>query len=138
MLFSITGFYSDKFNYDSTLLLEFPNEGDGIASFSANEQSHFKSPYEAYGEGYTSSKQWRKSRHPNPDNPKNHLITDDAKHDANYIIRVRAVLDEEGEVVSALYGKIYGDFSFGGATEEVKLSQVWLYLSKSYAERPES
>jgi len=130
MLFSITGFYNDKFNYDSTLLLEFPNKGDGIASFVAIEQSHFKSPYKAYGEGYTPSKQWRKSRYPNSDNSQKHTITNDVKHDANYIIRIRTVLDENGEVASALYGKIYGDFSFGGATEKVSyLKSGFIYLN---------
>ena len=136
VLFSITGFYNDKFNYDSTLLLEFPNNGDGIAAFQANGQSHFKSPYKAYEEGYTPSKQWRKSRRPKPDNPKRHTITDDTKHDANYIIRIRTVLDENGEVVSALYGKIYGDFSFGGATEEASyLKSGFLYLNPTPNDR---
>jgi hypothetical protein len=136
VVFSITGFYKDKFNYDSTLLLNFPNEGDGIVSFEADEQSQFRSPYEALKKGYLGEKQLRKLRHPKPGNPEEDEITDDSRHDANYMFRIRTELDENGEVVSALYGKIYGNFSFGGATEKASYLQSGdLYLNPTPNDR---
>ena len=42
---------------------------------------------------------------------------DDTDKEGNYFFRIRTLLDEQGKIKSALYGKIYGNFKFGGATE---------------------
>jgi hypothetical protein len=127
---SITGFYHNKYNYDSTLHIEFPNKGDGIVAFEAIRESQFKSPYEAVEENYLSAKKWHKSRYPNPDDPMQHTIIETARYDAGYVIRIRTRFDKCGGIVSAQYGKIYGDFSFGGATEEVSyLKSGFIYLN---------
>ena len=47
--------------------------------------------------------QWRMRR---PGQP----VDTNRDENRNYFFRVRTVLDEEGNVKSALYGKIYGDF----------------------------
>lgn len=36
----------------------------------------------------------------------------DIQQDQNYFFRVRTMKDDKGNIVSALYGKIYGDFQF--------------------------
>jgi hypothetical protein len=41
-------------------------------------------------------------------------VQDNYNEDRNFYFRVRTVLDEKGNIISAHYGKIYGDFKFGG------------------------
>jgi hypothetical protein len=40
-------------------------------------------------------------------------MKNDMREDQNYFFRVRTVLDEQGRIKSALYGKISGDIKFG-------------------------
>ena len=128
VVFELTGEWTSFDNHDSYLHITFPNPGDGIQSFSANSQSAFKSPYEAPVDGYASEKSLRKMRRSVlvegfRDKYKTTSV-DETSHAANYIIRVRTVINEKGEVVSALYGKIYGDFVFYGATLEKRYRPV--------------
>jgi hypothetical protein len=95
-------------DYEDKLAVTFPNEGDGIQGFSASfklmEGSALRSPHEAPESGYEPQLVKRNVSVPNQP-----LIYDfDAK--TNYFFRVRTVLDEHGNIKSALYGKIYGDF----------------------------
>ena len=94
-------------DYDYTLTVTFPNKGDGIQSFTLPDNvkgSGLKSPYEAPEDGYQPQ-----VKRVNISHPPTPVVWD---YDANrrYFIRVRTVLDENGNVKSALYGKIYGDF----------------------------
>jgi hypothetical protein len=100
---------SDR-DYSGVLTLSFPNEKDGIKQFDANRHagSVLLSPYVAPEEGYSRRKTWRQSRTPG-DAGKSDNFTDDERPNQNYLLRVRTVLDEQGRVKSALYGKIYGD-----------------------------
>jgi hypothetical protein len=80
-----------------TFTISFPNPGDGIQGFAMSESekgSGFHSQHEAPVDGYE------------PKYEQTHM------HDANrvYYFRVRTVLDHQGNVTSAYYGKIYGDF----------------------------
>ena len=94
-------------DFDYTLTLTFPNKGDGIKAFEGsapNIGSQFKSDYEAPSGGYlTEWKQFRKRR------PKEGE-TNNIDENRIYYFRVRTKLDEHGNIISALYGKIYGDF----------------------------
>jgi len=96
---------SDDFDY--TLTLTFPNEKDGIQTFKGptfNEGSQLKSNYETPKDGYLSEwKQFRKRRLKEGE-------TNNIDENRTYYFRVRTVLDKDGNIVSALYGKIYGDF----------------------------
>jgi len=94
-------------DFDYTLTLTFPNKGDGIKAFEGsalNIGSQFKSDYEAPSGGYPSEwKQFRKRR------PKE-VETNNIDENRIYYFRVRTKLDEHGNIISARYGKIYGDF----------------------------
>ncbi len=46
----------------------------------------------------------------------------DGNKEQNYYFRVRTVLDEQGNVKSALYGKIYGDF----ALDPINSKTTWI------------
>lgn len=95
-------------DYDYKLTVSFPNSGDGIQEFPVSykkmEGSTLRSTHEAPADGY----QPRVVRL-NVSHPGQKLIFD---YDENrvYFFRVRTVLDGNGNVKSALYGKIYGDF----------------------------
>jgi hypothetical protein len=92
---------------DYKLTVSFPKAGDGIQDFTVPETdkgSGFRSPYEASTDGYQS--QWIQTRSRKPGQSE----TGNLDPNRNYIFRVRTALDHQGNVVSAHYGKIYGDF----------------------------
>jgi hypothetical protein len=93
--------------YYSKIEVSFPNPGDGIQSFQVNhpinQGSALRSPYEAPEKGYLP----QLSREISAGHGPSKFEYDENR---NYFFRVRTVLDEKGNVTSALYGKIYGDF----------------------------
>jgi hypothetical protein len=94
-------------DYDYKLTVAFPNPGDGIQEFTVpvdQSGSSLKSPHQAPENGYQPQVVRMNVSHP----PETAKMDYDPKR--NYFFRVRTVLDEQGNVKSALYGKIYGDF----------------------------
>jgi hypothetical protein len=94
-------------DFDSKLIVSFPNKGDGIQSFIVPETeigSELRSLHQAPTDGYEI--QWIKARSQKPGEPSTY--GNDLK--LNFYFRVRTILDDQGNVKSALYGKIYGDF----------------------------
>jgi hypothetical protein len=80
-----------------TFTISFPNLGDGIQEFTvpdAEKGSELRSAHEAPVDGYQPV----------------HEQTQMADPHRGYFLRVRTTLDHNGNIVSALYGKIYGDF----------------------------
>ena len=74
------------------------------APIEREQKSQFRSAYQAPEKGYLRSLTHEWVRKPNkPD-------VNTRKRTRNYYIRVRTKLDEKGNVISAHYGKIYGDF----------------------------
>lgn len=92
-----------------TLTLKFPYEGDGIRSYYAqpNTGSALRLPYHAPSTGYEPEIVFDKNR------TKTKIISGDIREDQNYFFRVRTEKDEEGNIVSALYGKIHGAIELG-------------------------
>ena len=122
ILWEIKGDWENFNNQDSSLILSFPNIGDGIIPFDIIQQSVFKSPYEAPLNGYFENRTWRKSRRPDPNNPRKRICIDETSHNENYIFRIGTILDATGGVKSAYYGKIYNNPKFAGATLEERYS----------------
>ena len=95
-------------DYDYKLTVSFPKAGDGIQEFPVPyknmEGSALRSPHEVPTNGYQPQIVRLNISHPGQK-----LIFDYDENRA-YFFRVRTVLDENGNVKSALYGKIYGDF----------------------------
>jgi len=93
-------------DFDYRLTISFPNAGDGIQEFTVPDMekgSILRSPHEAPADGYQ-ARLIRENFH--------HVgQTGKADYDPNrnYFFRVRTALDHQGNVVSAHYGKIYGD-----------------------------
>jgi len=91
-------------DFDYRLTVSFAKSGDGIQSFVGETYSALKSPRVAPENGYQS--QWMQMRSRRPGEAER-WSRDETR---NYFIRVRTVVDQQGKVVSCLYGKIYGDF----------------------------
>ena len=57
------------------------------------------------------------------------------KENRNYFLRVRSVLDSQGKVVSALYGKIDGDIRFSPIRSKTCSLMFTYYLNPTANER---
>jgi hypothetical protein len=80
------------------LSVSFPKPGDGIQEFTlpdAEKGGGLRSAHEAPADGYQREVSQTETTNPN----------------RNFYLRVRTKLDENGNVVSARYGKIYGDLA---------------------------
>jgi hypothetical protein len=94
--------------FDATLTLTFHNEGDGIQSVvSDSSGSSFRIPRSAPEGGYESKfiKRIYRETDAKP-------IVTETQTNQNYFFRVRTKKNDEDKIVSALYGKIYGDIEF--------------------------
>ena len=94
-------------DYYSKVTVSFPKTGDGIQLFTPSEAeigSSFCSTHEAPADGY--QPELTRETSASPGQPSK------VEYDASrvYFFRVRTALDHNGNVVSAHYGKIYGDF----------------------------
>jgi len=93
--------------HDTTLTISFSNAGDGIQSILVpprNGRSELRLPAVAPEGGYLMNVVKRKYREDGKPS------FSDVREDQNYLFRVRTKKDENGNIVSALYGKIHGDF----------------------------
>lgn len=99
----------DESDADYKLSVSFPKAGDGIQEFAVpdlEKGSGLRSPHEAPTNGY--QPQWVQTRSRKPGQAESGNF--DLSGNRNYFFRVRTVRDHEGNIVSAHYGKIYGDF----------------------------
>jgi hypothetical protein len=95
-------------DYDLKINVTFSSAKDGITQFAVLPPlrgSVLRSPHQAPDSGYLAEWMVWRSRRPNTPEWSNY---DPVNH--AYFIRVRTVVDEKGNIVSANYGKIYGDF----------------------------
>ena len=92
-------------NYDYSLVASFPNDLDGLQEFSSERVSDLWSIHKAPEGGYN-TKKWEQSviRRPETGRKGNR---DQLR---NYWLRIRSKVDSEGNLESANYVKIYGDF----------------------------
>jgi len=91
-------------DFNATLVLTFQNDGDGIQSVMTDKSgSTFRIPRSAPPDGYESKLilQMRREK----GKPITGVFADPRQ---NYFFRVRAKTDGQGNIVGALYGKIYG------------------------------
>jgi hypothetical protein len=94
----------------ATVEISFSNQGDGLIPYPVPEEDRHRGPwlpYEAPEDGY------------GPIEPKIYTCQGRGRSksnlvkDMNYFFRVRTIKDQTGKIISAHYGKIYGDFFFG-------------------------
>jgi hypothetical protein len=88
--------------------VRFPNDGDGIVKFEIPKHryaSKFHSDYYAPVEGYINELRFYSYR------IEGHLHYTNYERWANYYFRIRTKFDHQGDVISANYGKIYGELN---------------------------
>jgi len=91
-------------DYDYSLSVTFPNSLDGLQDFEGLETSALRSDHKAPNEGYLAT--WKQTTQRRPGETKK----GNRDPSRNYWLRVRSKADEEGNLISAHYVKIYGDF----------------------------
>jgi hypothetical protein len=107
IIFTKAAYRKSGADYEYKVTVDFKNAGDGIQAYTIPESekgSGLQSPHEAPIDSYQSQLIKDRSAHPGEATKSNY------DENAKYFFRVRTVLDENGNVKSALYGKIYGDF----------------------------
>ena len=117
---------SDR-DYEGKLALRFSNRADGLiaADMPLEDGSELRLPYDAPADGYVAQKIWGEERRPMPDG--RDVVHSDSLQTMNYFFRVRSVVDAEGRVVSALYGKIHGDIRFFIGTKAPRSGLAFTY-----------
>ena len=108
-LFKISGEFDPSPLYvDQTLVLKFNNPHDGIQSrfIKPDVGSVLRMPFHAPEDGYDNELTLRSKG-----DSKQHFITYH-RDDQNFFFRVRTKTDDNGNIISALYGKIHGEISF--------------------------
>ena len=108
ILFKLEYEKSSTGDYKQLIRVSFPNKGDGLVAFdglvgTTTDYLTLRSDHCAPVDGYQPVVELHRTS-------TNKVIKDDANPDRNYYFRVRTKLDADGRVVSAHYGKIYGDF----------------------------
>jgi len=126
--FVVAGSHDGESKYDLKLELTFSNPFDGVVEFLTPQRTAVREPirtgsilisdYEAPLGGY-GRKITRSLRQDGIGNPRE----TDVDFHRNFYFRTRTVTDASGKVLSAHYGKIYGDFQFDPVNED------WGYLS---------
>jgi len=117
---------SDR-DYEGGLTLRFSQSADGFVAADTPQEdgSRLRLPYEAPADGYVAQKVWREQRRPVSDG--RDVVHSDSSRTMNYFFRVRSIVDAEGRVVSALYGKIYGDIRYFIGTKVPRSGLAFTY-----------
>jgi hypothetical protein len=117
MFFAVHRKIISEHEYDAELKLTFPNKGDGIvvAPSEPDTGSEFKTSRTALESGYE------------PELDLHYSNTNSPESVFGYFVRVQTVLDENGNVKSALYGKIRGNFRFYAGTKALRAGMGFDY-----------
>lgn len=106
LLVTVSGAYEKLLQRQVIMDITFNNLSDGIIGVSAlNDGSELKSGYEAPVAGYKTSYSYEKIIVPEREG----RINQYPRVDKDYLFRVRSVLDDNEYIISAIYGKVYGD-----------------------------
>jgi hypothetical protein len=126
--FTISGYHHGESHYDMSLKVRFNNPEDGVIEFLTSQRlasyepintgSLLISDYEAPEAGYVRNIE----RHLKRDSIETELESN-VDFRRNFYFRTRTKTDPEGRIISAHYGKIYGDFQFSAANKD------WGYVS---------
>jgi hypothetical protein len=100
--------------YDTTLRIEFSHAKDGFILIKPIEGSELKMPYLAPTDGYRSNLIRRQSRIKDgiKEFPVRDKIIEDKCAEDYYFFRVRTIVDEDGNIVSANYAKVQRGFEW--------------------------
>lgn len=112
ILFSFRDLHFDDESHAGTMVVSFPNEGDGIQPFSGARPfsmefgSNLTPPHKAPIDGYQSTLTYSVA-HREGEPYRGYM-----EKDRNYIVRTRTVLDAKGKILQACYGWILDEIEF--------------------------
>jgi hypothetical protein len=117
MFFTVHRKIISERDYNCTLHVTFPNKGDGIVAAPSEPDtgSEFKTSRTAAENGYQLE---LVLHYGNTERPESVF---------GYFIRVRTVMDQDGTIKSALYGKISGNFRFYAGTTVPRAGMGFTY-----------
>jgi hypothetical protein len=135
--FTTSGYLHRYDDYSTRLQIEFPNEGDGLMLIDIPRKDHaeryeFRLDYEAPPSGYVGYYELSSAK--SPDKPREVNMP---KESANYYFRIRTKKDEDGNVVSALYGKIHNPINYSFSKKK-KSVRFYYYLNPDGTRNMES
>jgi hypothetical protein len=108
ILIAYTAMVQDYWNYSNQLIIVCSNKLNGLYRDKKDMWSDFRSTYEANSDGYQPQCILSFAT------TKQKTLKDQRLGDSEYLVfRVRTVLDDKGNIVSARYGKIYGPIEYG-------------------------
>ena len=134
MLLEINRRVTNWKDYESKLKVTFSNPGDGLYRLGVLptlEGSMLKSPHEAPETGYQNEIIWRKDRIPAKDESGRDEQIKEASEYGACIFRVRTVIDEQGKVTKAMYGKILPCLEFDPRESSGAFLRFTYYLNPS-------
>lgn len=110
ILFTVTGEMASLSDRSASMKVEFPNKFDGIQEFTVDADqsggmSRFVSSYFSPAGNYEGYWTFEMKFAPELENRVNIVPSENS----NFFLRVRTEVDENKKIMSALYGKIYGD-----------------------------
>ncbi len=117
--------------FESIFTLTFSNIGDGIQSRLASTQKRLlELPREAPEAGYEPKLVKKVAR-----SAEGAAIETGARDDQNYFFRVRTVINPDGKVISALFGKIHGNIECDPLNSEKGMLRFTYYLNPTPLDR---
>jgi hypothetical protein len=123
--FRFSGAWKSRDDFNVTMETFAPNAGDGFVEFlvpSRRSPSALRSDHSAPDKGYI-TKIVRKF-----DVRGGNIVADKNRdEDRNYYFRIRTVIDEKNNLISARYGKMYGDLEFDETPKG-----AWVRLGTTY------
>jgi hypothetical protein len=124
-VFTLGRKWIDKKDFDARLTLTVSRPGNGIQAVEERllYGSELKLPRTAPEDGYEPKVTTSVSRVPGKP------IVNEARDNRSYIYRVRTVLDEKGQVITALYGKLRGDIRVDPINSKTALVLFTYYLN---------
>lgn len=131
LIFKLQRRFNDPRDYESSLEITFSFAADGIQAWDNEAEYHsaLKLPRLAPENGYVQPLLLSNTHVPGAE------VERDVKENRNYFIRVRTVLDPQGKVVSALYGKIDGDIRFSPIRSKTCSLMFTYYLNPTVNDR---
>jgi hypothetical protein len=116
LLFTYTAQYEGKQKYAKRLSLSFHNGKDGLRTYPLDKSSELMSLYEAPTHGYESSLLLERAR-----TRTEIILSEEFGADKYLVFRTRTVTDDDGDIIRANYGKIYGPIQYGLIDHEHRL-----------------
>lgn len=116
LLFTYSADYEGIKDYSKRLSLSFSNSDDGLRIYPLDKSSKLMSLYEAPADGYEDSLLLERER-----TRASASLSVEFGSDKYLIFRTRTVTDDEGNIISANYGKIYGPIRYGLINQEYRL-----------------